>query len=109
MFKLTDNLNFRGKKMKYEGYLLSQHAQNRMFSRRISHEVLQTVLKGGRRLYKQGACFFFIGDRELKRSHNDPRIQKAHGIHVLVEENVIVTVYRNRSVRNISRPRPKRR
>lgn len=95
--------------MKYEGYQLSTHAQTRMYSRRISHEVLQTVLKRGRRLYKQGACFFFIGDRELKLSKNDPLMQKAHGIHVLVEDNVIVTVYRNRSVRNLHRPRPKRR
>lgn len=74
-----------------DNYTLSSHVMTRMSQRGIREDDIRYAIKSGKKRHSKGACFFFVGRKNVDRSH-----QKLNGLHVLIEENVIVTAYKNK-------------
>lgn len=74
----------------------SEHAQTRMAQRRLSVTDVQYIVNHGIRYHKAGGLFLFLG----KRNISDKRQERLEGCVVLLDpdtEEVVITVYRNRS------------
>jgi hypothetical protein len=75
---------------------LSYHARQRMNQRRISFTELSLVLHYGRQVYRAGVKFIFLGQRDLP-----VRLARQYdhliGTTVLISEQDVITVYKNRN------------
>ena len=81
-----------------EQITLTDHARNRLTSRRIPTEAVEMALLFGREKHVRGATLYAIGRREVD-------LKGYEGIQVVcVEDHVVVTAYRNRDFRGL-RPR----
>jgi hypothetical protein len=89
---------------------LTDHAWSRMCRRGIAPSDVQRVLEHGRVVHTRGARFHVIGKREVKCGRrNGLDLRDLDGIQVLcAEDGSVITVYRNRDLRNLQR-RPRRR
>jgi len=75
---------------------LSQHACRQMQRRGISRDAVILCLFVGRRIHARGARIHLIGRKELRQLSCRPgSTGKLDGLHVIVVEDTVVTVYRN--------------
>ena len=81
--------------MKRDNYLLdfiyTEHVGRRSNQRGIRRKDIEYAIKHGRKIYKYGGICFFVGKKEVDREHD-----KLNGLHVIIEDNAIVTAYKNR-------------
>jgi len=76
---------------------VSNHARKRMQSRGISRDSLLTCLLFGKRVHARGAVIHFLGRRQIQqRIPWTSGAEKLEGLHVVVVDGEVVTVYRNR-------------
>jgi hypothetical protein len=90
------------------GMAMTEHAQIRMSSRRLSESAVQVALAHGREVHTRGAMLFAIGKKEVAKARRDGTdISRFEGVHVVcTSDGCILTVYRNRDLRGL---RPSRR
>ena len=83
--------------------VLTEHARMRLGARRIPTTAVEMALLFGRERHVRGATLFAIGRREVKRLVETGVDLKAYeGIQVVcVENDVVVTAYRNRDFRGL--------
>lgn len=89
-------------------FFISSHAAWRMSERNLDTEDMQIVLDYGRVIYRAGAKFYFLGERDLpdflQRTH-----QRLVGTTIVTKGRVIKTVYRNqRAIASIKRKRKRK-
>ena len=89
---------------------VSLHAQDQMDARSISADALRSALKYRRMAWTRGARIYAIGRKEVQyyRAHGVDLV-RFEGVHVVESvDGTIVTVYRNRDLRDLradKRPR----
>ena len=90
---------------------LSQHAEERMDARSIGAEAIEGVIRCGRVVYANKARIYFVGRREVRRcAKQGIDISAWEGIHVVTSfDGVVITTYRNHSLRHLRPRRPRRR
>ena len=93
-----------------EQIALTDHARNRLTSRRISTEAVEMTILFGREKHVRGATLYAIGRREVERfGETGVDLKNYEGVQVVcVEDHVVVTAYRNRDFRGL-RPQGFRR
>lgn len=93
----------------HHDYHLSQHAWQRMTSRRLSPDAVRRVLNYGRVTYVRGAIVYAVGRKEVELFRREGvELSSVEGVQVVcAESDVIMTVYRNRNFRGL-RPRSHR-
>ena len=89
-----------------EQITLTEHARNRLTSRRIPTAAVEMAILFGREKHVRGATLYAIGRREVERfGKREVGLKGYEGIQVVcVEDHVVVTAYRNRDFRGL-RPR----
>lgn len=87
------------------GYVLTQHAVRQMHARRISAQAVALAMTYGRAAWTRGARIFAIGRREVQRYRTyGIDLAPFEGVHVVTSpEGAIITVYRNRDLRDLRR------
>jgi hypothetical protein len=92
--------------MQGNDFSINHHAAQRMAQRNVNFADLEIVLRFGRVLHRTGAEFYFLAKRDLP---DDLQRQFDYlvGATVILENEKIITVYRNR--RTLSRIRRKRK
>lgn len=89
-------------------FYLTHHAHRRMRERNIDVGDLELVMNYGRVLYRAGAKFYFLGNRDLPAKLRR-RYGRLVGTTIVTINGVIATIYRNsRAIGSIKR-KPKRR
>lgn len=89
--------------MENKRYRLSQHARQRMAQRNLSRKDVGLVIRFGRKLYRAGAAFFFLGRRDVPKGR-EREFERLIGTTVVAAEDEIVTTYRNdRAISRIKR------
>lgn len=74
---------------------ITKHFLKKQYSRRIKKEDISLCLKYGRKIYRAGACFYTILNRDIKKLNLPERLS---GLCVLVaEKNTLITVYKNQN------------
>ena len=94
------------------GLALTNHAWCRMTARGLSQRAVDAVLMFGRMVYARGAEIHAIGKKEVaKYARTGVDLRPYEGLQVVCVPNdgIIMTVYRNRDFRSISRSKPHRR
>jgi hypothetical protein len=96
--------------IKLADLVLTNHALARMYARRFSHGAVQAALQHGREVHGRGAVIFAIGRKEVMHARTSGiDLTGYEGIHVVcTREGTIMTVYRNRDLRDL-RPRKRSR
>jgi Domain of unknown function (DUF4258) len=96
--------------IKLADLVLTDHALARMYARRFSETAVQAALQHGREVHGRGAVIFAIGRKEVMRARTSGiDLTGYEGIHVVCSrEGSIMTVYRNRDLRDL-RPRKRSR
>ena len=86
---------------------ISKHAEQRMAQRNICSQDIANVVQLGRIAYRAGAAFFFLGRRDVpdKRLRE---LEKLVGTTVVIAENEILTVYRNKRAISTIKRKPNR-
>lgn len=74
---------------------MSAHAWKRLSQRNLTLSDLLIAIDRGQRIYRAHACFYFLGSRNLPLGA-EPELQRLVGTTVVVENNEIVTAYRNK-------------
>ena len=74
---------------------MSAHAWKRLSQRNLTLSDLLITIDRGQRIYRAHACFYFLGLRNLPAGA-EPELQRLVGTTVVVENNEIVTAYRNK-------------
>ena len=89
-----------------EQITLTEHARNRLTSRRIPTAAVEMTLLFGREKHVRGATLYAIGRREVEHfGETGVDLKSYEGVQVVcVEDHVVVTAYRNRDFRGL-RPR----
>lgn len=97
---MTVNLTFEQRSLG-----LTAHSLKRVRQRGFTQEDVASVLRFGRRNFQNGAVYYSIGRKEIKRYKKIyPSIQHMDGMHVVSAPNgSIVTVLRNRDFKIIKR------
>jgi hypothetical protein len=72
-----------------------EHLRQRMAQRNSDPEASEITLAYGRRMYRSGAEFFFLGARDLPKGLRRTHSQLI-GTTVVVDGGEVATVYRNR-------------
>ncbi len=83
---------------------LTQHATVRMARRRISSEVIESVIEYGRVVYTRGAMIYAIGRKEVERYRQEEGIDLSdcEGVQVICSmEGTVLTTYLNRNFRGL--------
>jgi hypothetical protein len=81
---------------------ITHHAGERMIRRRISHQDVELTIGYGQELHCAGATFYVLRFRDIPAVlRRDPAARRAEGTTVVVTDDVIRTVYRNRDVRAV--------
>ena len=79
--------------------IYSQHATNRMKQRSIKQSTIDYVLYFGTTIYKAGAVFCYLRDRDLPEGdRNNPELAKLAGTAVVLdpEDYSVLTVWKNK-------------
>lgn len=92
--------------MRIDKYFVSSHAAQRMAERNVNPTEAATVLRYGRILYRSGAKFFFLGERDLPRGQ-EKELARLVGTTIVVGLK-IKTIYRNRRAISRIKRKPKR-
>ena len=94
-----------------EGCHLTKHAKVRMQQRGLSPEGISKVLRYGRVAYIRGARIYAIGRKEIDQlATHGVDLQLLDGAHVVCTHcGVVVTCYRNRSLRGLKPIKRRRR
>lgn len=82
---------------------ITQHARKRMGTRAISAGDIELALDFGRRVHLRGAAIAAIGRREIARFADTVDLSGLDGVTVVLDPTgtVVVTAYRNRSLRQL--------
>jgi len=85
------------------GFILSEHAANRMCERNVNRGAVKSALKYGRVEYIRGAKVYAIGRKEVEYYHErNIDLVKFEGVQVIVSpDREIITVYRNNDFRGL--------
>ena len=85
------------------GTVMTEHAQIRMFSRRLSERAIQVALAHGREVHTRGAVLYAIGKKEVaKARRTGSDISRYEGVHVVcTSDGCVLTVYRNHNLRGL--------
>jgi len=75
--------------------LVSRHAMKRMAQRNLKPRDIAIVIRFGRKLYRTGVQFFFLGKRDLPRG-SERELEKLVGATVVASGDHILTAYRNK-------------
>jgi hypothetical protein len=86
---------------------VSAHAWKRLSQRNLTLSDLLIAIDRGQRIYRAHACFYFLGLRNLPPGA-EPELQRLVGTTVVVENNEIVTAYRNKHAATKIRRKAKR-
>lgn len=84
--------------------LFTHHALEQASRRGISQQAIVMAMDYGRRIFKgNGAVLYFLGQREVDE-YSKVDLQSYLGVHVLCDaiHNVVLTVYKNRTLRTRS-------
>ncbi|QRN84296.1 DUF4258 domain-containing protein [Chloroflexota bacterium] len=79
---------------------LTIHATKRAAQRNLSKADLEYVIRHGTRVHKAGACFYFLGGKDIPpEDRKDAELARLEGTTVVLDpgQKAIVTVYRNRT------------
>jgi hypothetical protein len=92
-------------------YWLTQHTIDQMNVRRISEQAVTSALIYGRAAWTRGARIFAIGNREIERFRGQGiDLEDLDGVQVVTKpDGTILTVYRNRNLRDLRRHNHPRR
>ncbi len=83
---------------------VTKHASRRMKQRGITREAIDFTLRWGTIYYRTGIVFYVLRRRDIVRSKcREAQLQKWEGTTVLVAEDVIISVYKNRDISEIRR------
>ena len=83
---------------------LSKHAVRRMSQRGITDEAIDFTLRWGKIYHRTGIVFFVLRQRDIRRSkRRDAKVQRWEGTTILMSEDMIVSVYKNRDISDIRR------
>ena len=93
--------------MKEKKLRISAHCWRRMAQRNLTLSDVQFALRYGRRIHRAHADFFFVGWSSLPAG-SECELSRLIGTTVVVEENAIVTAYRNRRALAKIKRKPKR-
>ena len=90
------------------GYILTDHALQRMTGRRITLSEINDVLAYGRKTHTRGAAVYAIGRKEIAYYRQfGTDLTELDGLQVVCnQEGVVMTAYRNKDFRGL---RPRRR
>ena len=80
--------------MRVSKYRISRHAAKRMAQRNLSLGDVALVLQLGRKEYRTGVKFFFLGERDLPPGQGH-ELKRLVGTTVVAADECILTVYRN--------------
>jgi hypothetical protein len=84
-------------------YRLTRHARQRMAQRNLTRKDVGLVIRFGRKLYRTGAAFFFLGKRDLPKG-SERELERLVGTTIIAADGQILTLYRNeRSIAEIKR------
>lgn len=88
---------------------ISLHGTQRMSQRGINIPDVDQVMAYGRVVYTRGAAVYVIGRKEVAHwKEQGVELEELEGVQVVVCENLVVTVYRNKDFSGL-RPRRRRR
>ncbi len=77
-------------------FRLTYHGLRRAAQRNLSPDELEYILTYGRRVHRTGVVFYFLGARDLPLSdQRDPRSMRLVGSVLIVENDTLITAYRN--------------
>jgi hypothetical protein len=80
--------------MRINKYQISAHAARRMAQRNLNIGDLALVLRFGRKEYRTGVKFFFLGERDVPQGH-ERELRRLVGTTIVAADDSILTVYRN--------------
>lgn len=80
--------------MRVSKYRISRHAARRMAQRNLSVGDVALVLRFGRKEYRTGVKFFFLGERDVPPGQ-ERELERLMGTTVVAADECILTVYRN--------------
>ena len=98
MRKYTQN-NRQSRPIASTDLILTGHAYERTGQRHIKREDILYVCQYGQKIHRTGACFFFLGKKDVPPGHNTHHLI---GTTVITEwadnasELIVVTVYKNK-------------
>ena len=78
---------------------MTAHAIRRASQRNLTHQDIDYVLQHGSRIYKAGACFYYLCRKDIpSEDQQEDEITRLEGTAVVLdpEQEMILTVYRNR-------------
>ena len=76
---------------------MTDHAQVRCAQRQIDPETFAFIKKYGRKIWRTGVAFYFLGKRDIpQKLRGDDRFAKLEGVILLVSaDGTLITTYRN--------------
>lgn len=80
--------------MRTADYIITTHARRRMAQRNLSLSDVTLVLRWGRRMYRTGVKFFFLGKRDVPRGR-EREFEHLVGATIVAAQNCVVIAYRN--------------
>lgn len=78
---------------------MTAHAVTRAAQRNLSPEDIDYVLEHGKKIRRGGACFFYLGEKDIKpEDQGEDDIARLEGTILVLDPKMqaILTVYRNR-------------
>jgi hypothetical protein len=78
---------------------MTAHAIKRAAQRNINSDDIVYVLKHGSKLHKAGACFYYLGGKDIPPTdRQEDEVSRLEGTTLVLdpEEKIIMTIYRNR-------------
>ena len=78
---------------------MSAHAITRAAQRNVSPEDIQYVMRFGTKEHRAGACFFYLGGKDIPvRDRRKDAFKRLEGTTIVLDasQKVIISVYRNR-------------
>lgn len=82
---------------------LTTHARARLFARRLNSGALDLVVSFGREIHARGATIYVVGRKEIHAGRQFAiDLSELEGVHVICDrEGTVLTVYRNRDLRDL--------
>lgn len=89
--------------------MITPHAQRRASSRGITRDMIESTLLYGKKICKQGLCFYIMPAKLMSGLFEQKFAEKiANTVVVVKRPGIVITVYKNKyALRNIKR-KPKR-
>lgn len=81
----------------------SVHAVKRAHQRGIREDIVAHILRFGRKQFQNGALYYSIGRKEIKKYvHLCPALKQMNGLHLVMALNgTIITLFRNQHFKHI--------